>query len=108
CHAFSASPTWQLSRRVLGVHPLSPGYGTIGVAPNLANLDHASGIFPTPVGDVHVELTREADGFLARVPGPAGIALQMTTAAGLRHVSGDLAANAEGFAQARFAEIRHE
>jgi hypothetical protein len=102
CHAFSASPTWQLSRRVLGVHPLSPGYLSIGVAPNLANLDHAAGVFPTPVGDVHVELTREADGFLARVQGPAGTAIHMTTAAGLRHVSGDLAANSDGFAQARY------
>ncbi|WP_395781673.1 alpha-L-rhamnosidase N-terminal domain-containing protein [Aquidulcibacter sp.] len=102
CHAFSASPTWQLSRRVLGVYPLSPGYLSIGVAPNLANLEHASGVFPTPVGDVHVELTREADGFLARVQGPAGIALHMTTAAGLHHISGDLAANSDGFAQARY------
>jgi hypothetical protein len=32
----------------------------------------------------------------------------MTTAAGLRHISGDLVANSDGFAQARFAEIRHE
>jgi hypothetical protein len=68
----------------------------------LASLDHASGVFPTPVGDVHVELTREADGFLARVQGPAGTAIHMTTAAGLHHISGDLTANSDGFAQARY------
>lgn len=103
CHAFSASPTWQLSRRVLGVYPLTPGYQSIGVAPNLANLDHASGVFPTPVGDVHVELIRDGDSFLARVQGPAGITLHMTTAPGLQFVSGDLVGNPEGLAQARYS-----
>lgn len=102
CHAFSASPTWQLSRRVLGVHPILPGYAQIGVAPDLAGLDHASGVFPTLVGDVSVGLTRDGDGFIAKVQGPPGVPLQMQAAPGLRHASGDLEADASGFATAHY------
>ena len=102
CHAFSASPTWQLSRRILGVFPLTPGYETIGVAPDLAGLDHASGVFPTLAGDVHVELKREGEGFIATVQGPAGVHLHLSAAPGTRFVSGDEVADAFGYAQAHF------
>jgi hypothetical protein len=102
CHAFSASPTWQLSRRVLGVHPILPGYAQIGVAPDLAGLDNASGVFPTLAGDVSVALTRDGEGFVAKVQAPPGVPLQMQAAPGLRLASGDLEADASGFATARY------
>jgi alpha-L-rhamnosidase len=77
CHAFSASPTWQLSRHVLGVHPLSPGYGTIGVCPDLAGLTHASGVFPTPKGDVRVSLVANELGFNATIVVPVGMSVSV-------------------------------
>jgi alpha-L-rhamnosidase len=76
CHAFSASPTWQLSRHVLGLHPLAPGYEVIGICPDLAGLDHAHGVFPTPKGDVRVALRRTEDGFEAQIEGPKAVALR--------------------------------
>jgi hypothetical protein len=83
CHGFSASPTYQLSRRVLGVFPAEPGFAGIGVAPDLAGLDHAEGVVPTPHGDVHVRLQRDGDGFTADVRGPAGVPLELQPAPGL-------------------------
>jgi alpha-L-rhamnosidase len=84
CHAFSASPTWQLSRHVLGVHPLEPGYAVIGICPDLAGLNHASGVFPTPLGDVHVSLFEAEGGFGAMVEGPKGVPLRVTAPLGYR------------------------
>ena len=52
CHGFSATPTYQLSRRMLGVAPAAPGFAEIELAPDLAGLDHAEGVVPTPRGDV--------------------------------------------------------
>jgi alpha-L-rhamnosidase len=77
CHAFSASPTWQLSRHILGVYPVEPGYKVIGICPDLAGLDQAQGVFPTPLGDVHVCLCTCEGGFKAEIEGPIGVLLKI-------------------------------
>ena len=73
CHGFSATPTYQLSRRVLGVAPAAPGYAEIELAPDLADLAHAAGVVPTPRGDVEASLERTKDGFVARYRTPTGV-----------------------------------
>jgi len=83
CHGFSASPTYQLSRRVLGVVPLEAGFAAVDFAPDLADLDFARGVFPTIRGDIEVELERNAGGFEARVHAPKDIRVQVTAAPGL-------------------------
>jgi hypothetical protein len=57
-HGFSASPTWQLSRQVLGIRPGAPGFLTAIVAPNLGDLDFARGVHPTRMGDIAVSVQR--------------------------------------------------
>src|SRR4029077_488663 len=76
CHGFSATPTYQLSRRILGVAPAAPGFASIALSPDLAGLDHADGIVPTPRGDVEAWLERAGDGFIARYRLPEGAAFQ--------------------------------
>jgi alpha-L-rhamnosidase len=83
CHGFSASPTYQLSRRVLGVSPGQPGFAQISVAPDLAGLDHAEGVVPTARGDVEVKLERDGDGFVAQIRTAAGVPTQLRPAPGL-------------------------
>lgn len=64
CHAWSASPTYILSRSVLGVSATAPGYAAYRVAPQVADLTWAKGVVPTPQGVVAVDwrLQRGAGG----------------------------------------------
>lgn len=84
CHGFSASPTYQLSRRLLGISPSQPGFAEIRLAPDLAGLDHARGCVPTPHGDVEVELSRQGEAFLAEVRAPDGARLVLGEAPGIK------------------------
>ena len=70
CHGFSASPTYFLSRHVLGVAPATPGFGRIRVSPDLIDLDHAEGVVPAGDRDVSVRLERTDAGFTATLSGP--------------------------------------
>lgn len=58
CHAFSASPVYQLSAHSLGVQPTSPGFRHFRLAPQPADLSHARGVYPTVKGDIAVEWRR--------------------------------------------------
>jgi alpha-L-rhamnosidase len=101
CHGFSASPTYQLSRRLLGVAPAAPGFDVIRVAPDLAGLEHAEGVVPTRHGDVSVRLSREGDGFVAQVQAPAGVPATLTAAPGL-HIATTATMSKDGRLEARF------
>jgi alpha-L-rhamnosidase len=102
CHAFSASPTWQLSRHVLGVHPLSPGYESIGVCADLAGLAYAKGVFPTQKGDVSVTLVATENGFNAEVEGPKGVPLTLLSPIGYEQISSDAHSSGGGNLQGQF------
>jgi hypothetical protein len=80
CHGFSASPTYQLSRRVLGVNASEPGFTNIDIAPDLADLEYAEGVVPTAVGDVEVKLARHGREFVAQVRAPHGAKLSFSDA----------------------------
>lgn len=54
CHGFSATPVYQLSKNLLGVEPLDPGYRRFRLAPQCADLEWARGIIPTPAGPISV------------------------------------------------------
>jgi len=54
CHAWSATPTFDLSTEVLGVRPLTPGFGSFAVEPHPAGLAWARGAFPSPAGNIAV------------------------------------------------------
>ena len=54
CHAWSAGPTADLSRYVLGIQPVSPGFGEWKVQPQTLGLDWAKGEFPVPQGRIMV------------------------------------------------------
>ncbi|MCC7411385.1 MAG: alpha-L-rhamnosidase, partial [Gammaproteobacteria bacterium] len=74
CHAFSATPVYQLSAHVLGVTPLSPGFARARIAPQLVDLRSASGRYPTPHGELAVEWSRDGEsGLEVRIDVPAGI-----------------------------------
>jgi len=70
-HAWGSAPANIISRFVLGVRPLEPGYRKILVAPQPGTLQWATGKVPTPLGPVLVNV-QNGDSFRLEVTIPAG------------------------------------
>jgi hypothetical protein len=83
CHGFSATPTYQVSRHLLGVAPAAPGFAEISVTPDLLDLDFAEGTVPTAHGDVTVRLEKKGTGFHAQIESPDGVPVSVAAPAGL-------------------------
>jgi hypothetical protein len=73
CHAWSASPVYELLATVAGIQPASPGFATVRIAPHLGHLKWAKAKMPHPRGEIAVELQREGDGLAAKVTLPEGV-----------------------------------
>lgn len=59
-HAWGAAPANIISRYLLGVRPLEPGYASILIAPQPGTLKSVRGKVPTPHGPVVVSLKNDA------------------------------------------------
>jgi hypothetical protein len=70
CHAWSATPTYDLTTHVLGVKPLKPGYAEAEIAPWFGTLLHLEGAVPTPRGLIEVTLDRHRGG---EITVPSGV-----------------------------------
>ncbi len=73
CHAWGALPLYEFPSVILGVRPLEPGFGTIGIQPQPGPLQFAEGSCITPHGAVHVKWRIQHDEFILEVEGPADI-----------------------------------
>lgn len=62
CHGWASGPTAWLSRHLLGVHPLTPGFTKVQISPTLGKLKWVSGAYPTPHGVITVEHRQCEDG----------------------------------------------
>lgn len=71
-HAWQCTPTYQLSSKVLGITPLTPGYKKIRIKPTICDLNWAKGSVPTLFGDVKVSWERTFAQFTLDVDVPAG------------------------------------
>jgi len=58
CHAWSASPNYDLLATVLGVGPAEPGFKSIIIEPHMGTLTWAEGKIPHPLGQITVRLER--------------------------------------------------
>ena len=78
-HAWQCTPLFQLSGRVLGVTPLTPGFEQISIAPHPCDLKWAKGRVPTPRGDVEVQWQREGNQFALQIQAPksSGLLLEI-------------------------------
>ena len=72
CHAFSTAPVLFFERFLLGIRPLTPGFGTFLFAPQSGDLTWAKGEIPTPHGNIRVEWTRTAETLSVELRIPAG------------------------------------
>jgi alpha-L-rhamnosidase len=56
CHAWAGtSPVMAISRGILGIEPIAPGYHAISVSPQPCALDSVRGSVPTPRGPIEIE-----------------------------------------------------
>ncbi len=74
CHAWSASPNYHLLATVCGIRPVSYGFKSVEIAPNLGGLEKIKGTYPDPRGNVIVDLERKGKtGILGKVTLPVGM-----------------------------------
>jgi len=73
CHAWGASPNFELFRTVLGIDSAAPGFRRVLVRPFLGKLTHVSGSIPHPKGEIRVTLKLDNGKLDAGVVLPAGV-----------------------------------
>lgn len=73
CHAWGASPNYELFRTVLGIDSAAPGFKRVLVRPFLGKLTHVSGAIPHPKGQIAVDLTLRGGKLNASVNLPPGV-----------------------------------
>jgi len=73
CHAWSASPNYEMLSLVCGVKPGAPGFASVLVEPWMGDLKNIEGRIPHPKGEVVVKLERQGEGISGEVTLPAGV-----------------------------------
>ena len=72
CHAWGASPNYELFRTVLGVESAAPGFKRVRIAPNMNGLPAVSGTVPSPHGPISVSLKAGGKAAIDLPPGTDG------------------------------------
>ena len=60
-HAWGAAPANIIPRRLMGVEPMTPGFETVRVMPQMGNLAHADLTMPTIRGNIEIGLRNEEE-----------------------------------------------
>ena len=76
CHGWASGPTPWLSRYVLGIIPVEPGFRKVRIEPHLGSLKEAEGSMPTPFGVIKVRHYRGKNGrIVSDIKLPNGVKL---------------------------------
>ncbi len=74
CHAWSASPSYDLLATVCGIMPAEPGFRSVRIKPHLGPAQKVTCAMPHPAGTLTLELERSGrSGLKGRVVMPEGI-----------------------------------
>jgi alpha-L-rhamnosidase len=74
CHAWSASPNYDLLATVCGIEPAGPGFGSVKIEPHLGSLQWIEGSMPHAKGMIRVKFSKNAAGGLeGEIELPAGL-----------------------------------
>ena len=76
-HAWSTAPLNMVSRWVLGVNPLKPGFEEISISPHQGSLKKLSGVVPTPRGSVRLEMECAGDCWHVRLLTPVSAVFEL-------------------------------
>jgi alpha-L-rhamnosidase len=72
-HAWSAHPTYDLLTIVGGIHPGTPGFATVRIAPELGDLKKLTVRYPHPLGEIVTHYEMAGDNLHAEITLPAGL-----------------------------------
>jgi hypothetical protein len=72
CHAWCATPAFDLSSEWLGIKPTQPGFSHLQIKPTFTGLDWVKGMFSTVIGDIIVEWKKEVNKVSISIIVPAG------------------------------------
>ncbi|HEX3660039.1 MAG TPA: alpha-L-rhamnosidase C-terminal domain-containing protein, partial [Acidobacteriaceae bacterium] len=73
CHAWSASPNYDLLTVVAGIRPGSPGFRTVRIEPHLGDLHQLDASMPHAGGMIHTVYAQDGGHWKATVTLPAGL-----------------------------------
>jgi hypothetical protein len=74
CHAWSASPLYELLATTCGIRPAEPNFKTVRIEPSFGSLTNITGKMPHPQGEISVQFQKSATGSLSgTVTLPAGL-----------------------------------
>ncbi|WP_158944689.1 alpha-L-rhamnosidase C-terminal domain-containing protein [Granulicella sp. S190] len=73
CHAWSASPNYDLLTVVAGIRPAAPAFARVRIEPHLGKLTNLDATMPSVHGDIHATYKLSGDGWLAAVTLPKGL-----------------------------------
>jgi alpha-L-rhamnosidase len=71
-HGWASGPTSALSKYVLGVRPVEPGYKTWLIEPQPGDLKWAEGTVPTPYGPIKARWERKGNALVLQITVPDG------------------------------------
>jgi hypothetical protein len=81
CHAWGASPNFEMFRTVAGIESAAPGFQRVRISPNLGTLKHVVANMPHPKGEIKVDLKRSGEKeLIADIELPVGIEGEFTFA----------------------------
>jgi alpha-L-rhamnosidase len=73
CHAWSASPNYDLLTLVAGIEPDQAGFSHVRIAPHLGSLTHLDASMPHGADEIHVHYEKKGQRWTAAVTLPAGL-----------------------------------
>ena len=72
-HAWGAAPANIIPRHLMGVEPLTPGFGTIRIKPQVASLEWAKAIIPSIRGAIQMSIENKEGKYILNVTIPANM-----------------------------------
>jgi alpha-L-rhamnosidase len=72
-HAWSAHPNYDLLTIVAGIRPVTPGFSTVAIEPNLGALAHVTAVMAHQQGEIKTEYTRTGQGIEADITLPTSL-----------------------------------
>jgi hypothetical protein len=87
CHAWGASPNYELIRTVAGIESAAAGFHKVRIAPNLGKLDRVEARMPHPRGEIRVKLDAKNGGLSGEIDLPTGTTGEFVWKGAVRNLS---------------------